>query len=528
MGDEVITDNETQTQTQTQNSQIEWSQQSPAFIPNIWGRLYLTKTSICRQKCWKIKTPEYYDLISSEFSLGRAFTCTCVIRKEMINDKILKNISKKHFILKRELSEPLSPTIITDLSYNGTYVNGILIGKDHSCILDNNDVISLSHPSLKIFVFKDLLKNEQDQVPYEISKKYYVSRVLGQGACGIVKLVFDKTKCTKYAMKIIRKSRVTNGQLNNLNDPKKIMNEINIMKSLKHPCVISTEEVIDTCDAVYIVLELMQGGELFDRITSQTHLSEKLTRFLFRQMVLAVKYLHSQGITHRDLKPENVLLESKDDRTLVKITDFGLSKFVGEDSFMKTVCGTLLYLAPEVLGANGQKYYGPEVDVWSLGVIFFVCLAGYLPFSSSYKDMSLKDQIVTGRYRISEKRWHGISLQARLLMKSMLTVQPSKRITLDAILNHPWMQDEEVIISVDKLLSNATQMKSFSELTLSTDSDQDENSNSAKLNVNVVATGKRVLSDSSNSFEPIPKKLKLVATEGKDNSDSTNSYYSEE
>lgn len=167
------------------------------------------------------------------------------------------------------------------------------------------------------------------------------------------------------------------------------------------PCIISTEEVFDSREAVYIVLELMQGGELFDRITKQGHLSEQFTRFLFRQMVLAVKYLHSQGITHRDLKvvyyfvqalfifigfslnfhtndkisnlqPENVLLESQEDDTLVKITDFGLSKFVGEDSFMKTMCGTPLYLAPEVLRANGQRSYGPEVDVWSLGVIFFV------------------------------------------------------------------------------------------------------------------------------------------------------------
>ncbi|XP_059048501.1 ovarian-specific serine/threonine-protein kinase Lok-like [Achroia grisella] len=532
MGDDINIDSEIQTQTQTQNSQVEWSQNTPSFIPNIWGRLYPTRPSLNGQNCWKNKPPGYYDLIQAEFSLGRSFSCTYVIRKEMVNENIIKNISKQHFILKRDLSEPLCPAIITDLSHNGTFVNGILVGKGNSRILDDNDVISVSHQSMKIFVFKDLFKNEQDQVPREISKKYYISRLLGQGACGIVKLVYDKIKCTKYAMKIIKKSRLTNGQFNNLNDPKKIMNEINIMKALKHPCVISTEEVMDTRDTVYIILELMQGGELFDRISKQHRLTEQLTRFLFRQMVLAVKYLHSQGITHRDLKPENVLLESKDERTLVKITDFGMSKFVGEDSFMKTMCGTPLYLAPEVLMANGQRCYGPQVDVWSLGVILFVCVTGYLPFSTEHRFTTLKDQIVKGQYCTSLSQWRKISVQGKHLIGRMLTVQPERRITLDEILNHPWMQDEDVIISVNKLLSNTTQMKLFSELTISSTStsvlDQ-ENSNSDGVTVKLAATGKRALSDSSNSSEPNPKKLKLAIEERNNNdSSSTNSYCSGE
>ncbi|KAI8436760.1 hypothetical protein MSG28_010229 [Choristoneura fumiferana] len=361
----------TQTQTQTQNSQTEWSQTAAPIIPTIWGRLYCTNNSFQGKRCWKPNNPEYYDLIQPEFSLGRALKCTLVMKKDVVTEDIVKNISKQHFIIKRDMTEALSPAVITDLSYNGTFLNGHKIGKGNSRVLDDKDEISLTLPTVKIFIFKDLLRNEQDQVPDEVSQQYYISRTLGQGACGLVKLVYHKTKCTKHAMKIIKKSRMTNGIINNLNAPGNIQNEINIMTALRHPCIISTEEVIDSPQAVYIIIELMQGGELFDRITSRGRLSEQLTRFLFRQMVLAVKYLHSQGITHRDLKPENVLLESADDETLVKITDFGLSKFVGEDSFMKTMCGTPLYLAPEVLRANGRGY-GPEVDVWSLGVIFFV------------------------------------------------------------------------------------------------------------------------------------------------------------
>ncbi|CAB3221889.1 unnamed protein product [Arctia plantaginis] len=519
------------TQTQTQNSQLEWSQQNtPSYIPTIWGRLYSTKAAKTGKHCWKTENnPEYYDLIEPEFTLGRALNCNFVAKNSVIKENITRNVSKQHFIIRRDMSESLCPTIITDLSYNGTFINGEKIGKGNSQVLDDNDIISVTHELVKIFIFKDLLKNEQDKVPKAISKKYYISRTLGQGACGIVKLVYNKLKCTKYAMKIIKKSRLTNGQMNNLNDPQKIMNEINIMKSVRHPCIISTEEVFDSQEAVYIVLELMQGGELFDRITKQGHLTEHFTRFLFRQMVLAVKYLHSRGITHRDLKPENVLLESKGDDSLVKITDFGLSKFVGEDSFMKTMCGTPLYLAPEVLTANGQRCYGPEVDVWSLGVIFFVCLVGYLPFSSDYKDLSLKDQIVNGRYRFSHTHWKGISLQAKLLMKRMLTVQVERRITLNQILNHIWMQDHDVILRVEKLLSQKVLLKDMTHLTLSSKSTDDENGNPETVTViSLVATGKRALSDSFNSAEPLPKKLRIGSGDKHDDSTTSNSYCSDD
>ncbi|VVC89309.1 unnamed protein product [Leptidea sinapis] len=298
MYDEFVNDCEN-TQTQTQNSQVEWSQNTiPSIIPNIWGRLYTTNI-------WKkndTTKADYCDLMQSEFTLGRALSCSFIVKKDNIKDNIIKNVSKQHFVIKRDMTEPLNPAIITDLSYNGTYINGTIIGKGNSRVLDDNDEIAITHPVIKVFLFKDLKKNEQDKVPKEVSQKYYISRVLGQGACGVVKLVYDKEKCTKHAMKIIRKCRLTNGQINHLNEPVKIMNEVNILKALRHPCIIATEQVIDSKEAVYIILELMQGGELFDRITKQGQLTESLTKFFFKQIVMAVKYLHSQGITHRDLK----------------------------------------------------------------------------------------------------------------------------------------------------------------------------------------------------------------------------------
>ncbi|XP_068633147.1 ovarian-specific serine/threonine-protein kinase Lok-like [Battus philenor] len=532
MGDELLQDIEN-TQTQTQKSQVDWSQSNtPSFIPKIWGRLYSTKVSLNGKHCWKDTNeeyPSYYDLVQPEFSLGRALNCSFVMKKDIIKEIIVKSVSKHHFVIKRNLLEPLSPAILTDLSFNGTFINSKLVGKGLSRVLDDNDKISVTHPNVKMFIYKDLLKNEQDEVPKEISMKYYISKVLGQGACGVVKLVYEKTNCKKFAMKIIKKSRLTNGQINNLTDPKKIMNEVTIMKALRHPCIVSTEEFFDSRDTVYIVLELMQGGELFERISQNGHLSEQLTRFYFRQIVLAVKYLHSQGITHRDLKPENVLLESREEETLAKITDFGLSKFVGEDSFMKTMCGTPLYLAPEVLQANGQSCYGPDVDVWSLGVIFFVCLVGYLPFSTEYKELSLRDQILRGQYRFSHKHWKNISLPAKLLMKRMLTVNVQNRITLDQILNHTWMQDPVVITRIERLLIQSTQVNEFGRLNLSQNCDE-ENNNSNKVAVLNVMTGKRTLSNSFSLCEPIPKKLRIdnfnVHGFQNDDSSSTNSFCS--
>lgn len=168
----------------------------------------------------------------------------------------------------------------------------------------------------------------------------------------------------------------------------------------------TTEEVIDTAEAVFIILELMEGGELFDHISRIGKLSERSTKTVFRQMVLAVKYLHDQGITHRDLKvcfiwffnlflllnlillyfqPENVLLGNTElGSTLVKLTDFGLSKFVNEESFMRTMCGTPLYVAPEVLLAEGKKSYSSQVDIWSLGVILFIWLVANLCFDNIF------------------------------------------------------------------------------------------------------------------------------------------------
>lgn len=158
-------------------------------------------------------------------------------------------------------------------------------------------------------------------------------------------------------------------------------------------------DILDTPKKMYIILELMEGGELFDRITKHGGLEEPVTKFIFWQLCFAVEYLHSNGITHRDLKPENILLASDRQYPLVKISDFGMSKFVTTESMMKTFCGTPLYVAPEILKTEGRGTYSSKVDIWSLGVILYVTFSGLCPFNQKNEQCSLRKQILLGKYK---------------------------------------------------------------------------------------------------------------------------------
>ncbi|XP_078338977.1 serine/threonine-protein kinase Chk2-like [Crassostrea virginica] len=152
------------------------------------------------------------------------------------------------------------------------------------------------------------------------------------------------------------------------------------------------------------------------------------------------QYLHDEGITHRDLKPENILLSTEDNETLIKVTDFGLSKFVDAGTMMKTFCGTPSYLAPEILLTVGMGSYTKAIDCWSLGVILYICLVGCPPFSDERKDMALNKQIIGGHYSFPSEYWKDISEDAIDVVKKLLTVDPKKRATLEEVISHPWFK----------------------------------------------------------------------------------------
>lgn len=410
-----------------------------------WGRLFPLGTGF-----------EKVDLEKDVNIFGRGTSNdVCFEPRAFKKNPQYQAISTKHFKLYREYgADGTFNVFITDLSSNGTFVNGEKIGRDNTHPLSNNDEISLSLKKHKAYVFQNVSQADEEfkSLPEDLREKYVLSTVIGRGACGEVRLAFSKGNCKKFAVKIISKKKFSVG-------PRQasLRDEVEILKRLHHPCVIRIEDVYETADVLYIVLELVEGGELFDRVVSVTRFEEPTAKLLFYQMLVAVKYLHEQGITHRDLKPENVLLFSEKNETVIKITDFGLSKVVGEQSLMKTLCGTPSYLAPEVLLTAGTGGYSKAVDLWSLGVILFICLGGYPPFSEEIKKHTLNEQIIKGLYTFPKTYWKAISPKAIDLIKKLLTVDPKKRITVEEALQHPWISDdEEVIDKANKLMSSVS------------------------------------------------------------------------
>ena len=212
--------------------------------------------------------------------------------------------------------------------------------------------------------------------------------------------------------------------------------------------------MIDTESSLYIILELAEGGELFDKILEKIRFSEKEAKLHFYQMVSAVEYLHKKNIAHRDLKPENILLSNDDSNPLIKISDMGLSKLVDHTTFLQTFCGTPQYLAPEVLisRVRGDGSYGFEVDMWSLGVILYILLCGCPPFSTERTDKSLVRQVCDGDYSFPKSKWANISDSAIDLVTKLMTVEKNIRLTAKQALAHPWLNEDENVKAATALM----------------------------------------------------------------------------
>jgi len=265
---------------------------------------------------------------------------------------------------------------------------------------------------------------------------YVVTETLGSGSFSTVKLAYDRVTENKYAIKIIDKKKFGAKK----EELAMIQTEIEIMRMIEHPNIISLHEVFEdkTTKKIYLVMELVTGGELFDRIVEKGSYSEKDASELISKVISAVRYLHKKGIIHRDLKPENLLYASQEEDAEIKLADFGLSKIVGLDeeaAVTNTTCGTPGYVAPEVLRMKG---YDKSVDMWSIGVILYILLCGFPPF---YEENTAKlfQTIMDGKYDFPDPEWTNISDSAKDLIQRSLTVDSKKRITADEALEHPWI-----------------------------------------------------------------------------------------
>ena len=284
-----------------------------------------------------------------------------------------------------------------------------------------------------------------------LQSEYTLLNLIGSGSFGEVWLAVHKeTKC-KRAIKQIFLSESSETELD------KLLKEVSILKCLDHPNIIRVYEVYKNKSKLSIVTEYCQGGELFDRIQKMQRFSENLAARYMLNMVSAVMHCHNSDIIHRDLKPENMLLEDDSENAQLKLIDFGTSRFVPNDKKLKKPIGTCFYMAPEVLTAE----YDKKIDVWSLGVILYVMLSGFVPFPGK-TDQEIFSRIRNAPLSFDKPCWNTISEEAKVLIRKMLDKKPQNRISIIEVYNDSWLQDRANNRLPDKLIQSES-LKSLNE-----------------------------------------------------------------
>ncbi|XP_037126118.1 serine/threonine-protein kinase DCLK1a isoform X3 [Syngnathus acus] len=282
--------------------------------------------------------------------------------------------------------------------------------------------------------------DEVPALPSYISERYKVGRMLGDGNFAVVHECAERSTGRHYALKIINKGKCRGKE-------HMIQNEVAILRQVKHPNIVLLIEEVDTYSELYLVMELVKGGDLFDAITSANRYTEKDASGMLYNLANAIRYLHSLNIVHRDIKPENLLVyEHVDGSKSLKLGDFGLATVV--DGPLYTVCGTPTYVAPEIIVETG---YGLKVDIWAAGVITYILLCGFPPFRGNSQDQEvLFDQILMARVEFPLPYWDGVSDAAKALIESMLEVEVDQRYTA---------LEDEGLCKTDRQLSVAGKIK---------------------------------------------------------------------
>jgi len=275
------------------------------------------------------------------------------------------------------------------------------------------------------------MKRSQSLPPQKgkLAMKYVILDRLGRGNFAVVRKVQRKSDKKYFAAKIIKKKNVKPEDL------KKMHDEVRILQKLRHPNINALIETFDTKNHLYMVLELLQGGELFESIVKKRCYSEVEAAIVIRQVTRACEYMHQRGVIHRDLKPENLVYLDKNN-TQICVTDFGLAKYVKyEGRSTKTACGTPGYVAPEILRRNK---YDSQVDLWSVGVILYILLCGFPPFVDR-NIKALYKLIRDGKFSFPSPYWDQVSKQAKDCIKKLLHTDPKKRLTATQLLKHDWI-----------------------------------------------------------------------------------------
>ncbi|XP_030950809.1 calcium-dependent protein kinase 29-like isoform X3 [Quercus lobata] len=286
--------------------------------------------------------------------------------------------------------------------------------------------------------------------PYvDINSLYVLEKELGRGQIGVTYLCTERATGRKYACKSISRRKLVNSK-----DIEDVKREILILQHLTgQPNIVEFKGAYEDRQNLHLVMELCTGEKLFDRIINKGSYSEREAASIGRQIVNVVHVCHFMGVMHRDLRPENFLMVSKDDHSPIKAIDFGLSVFIEEGKMYKEIVGKAYYVAPEVL----QRKYGKEIDVWSAGVILYILLSGVPPFWGE-TEKAIFEAILEGKLDLQSPPWPSISASAKDLIKQMLTMNPTKRITAaDALEN---LLEEEEIKGLKQMFNNMDTDKS--------------------------------------------------------------------
>ncbi|KAJ7947508.1 putative Calcium-dependent protein kinase [Quillaja saponaria] len=289
--------------------------------------------------------------------------------------------------------------------------------------------------------------------PSNIFDKYRFGKELGRGEFGITHRCFEIETDEAFACKTIAKSK-----LRTEIDIEDVRREVEIMRHMpKHPNIVSFREAYEDKDAVYLVMELCEGGELFDKIVCKGHYTERAAAKVTKTIVEVCKVCHEHGVIHRDLKPENFLFADASENSQLKAIDFGLSIFFEPGQRFSEIVGSPYYMAPEILRRN----YGPEVDVWSAGVILYILLCGVPPFWAENEE-GIAQAIIRGNVDFERDPWQKVSEEAKELVKNMLDPNPYSRLTVQEVLENPWIQNTDQVRNVSLGENVRMRIKQFS------------------------------------------------------------------
>lgn len=406
---------------------------------------------------------------SSGVVIGRSSSCEIRLTG---ND-----VSLKHCRLTITVKRQRDYIYITDLSTNGTLVNDETLGKGTTILLKSGDKVKFARTGGD-FIFRYSHEPNGTDAPRSFFDDYILGTQLGSGHYAVVKEARDRTSGDIVAVKIFHPNRTGSGDAQ---EDAKLQQEMNLLLSINHPNIVKfisryVEPISPHAMTTYLVLEKMNSGELFQRIINKLKLGQAETKAMFVQLLSGLRYLHENNIIHRDIKPENILLDitpksSPDQKQTgpwddheydvkVKIADFGLAKFIGELKFTNTLCGTPAYVAPEIL--SDKRNYTTKVDLWLSGVLLYVCLCGFPPFSEELAPPNMREQILTGKYAFYSPYWDDISDSALDLISSLLIVDPLERNDVVQTCSHFWFtENDDVDLGQSMEMSGNTQRTSL-------------------------------------------------------------------